>query len=381
VRISDHVVPIVIAAVVAVRAAVVPVGAEDPWLRAAPAYEWSFPRDHWAHPDARSEWWYFTGHLESEDEPGVRFGYQFTLFRVGVVPVAPALDSEWASRGLVMGHASISLLSEGEHRFSELLYRETPFLGGFAAHPERPLAWSRGPAGTDGRWELDWDGDGFAFRMSDEAKGFRFDLVTRPERPLVFQGPGGYSRKDDDSGSASLYYSFTRLNTSGTVTVDDRAWRVRGTTWMDKEFGSDQLGPGQVGWDWFSLRLDDGRDLMLYLLRGKDGGVDFGSGTVVSPGGGARHLAASEWSQVATGTWKSPATGAEYPARWRIVVPSEGLSIEVVPELADQENVSRLAGGLFYWEGAVRVLDGSGDEVGRGYVELTGYGEDNRPPL
>ena len=361
--------------------AVVAEDRDGEWLYAGPGYEWSFPRDHWAHREARSEWWYITGHLEAADDPAQRFAYQFTLFRVGIVPGKPDLDSAWASSGMIMGHAAVADITAGEHRFSELLHRETPFLGAYAAYPDRPLAWTRAPAGTDGRWELDWDGEGFAYRMVDAGQGFAYDLVTRPARPKVFQGPGGYSRKDDDSRSASLYYSFTRLETSGTVTLDGRSWRVRGTSWMDKEFGSDKLGPGQVGWDWFSLQLDDGRDLMLYVLRRADGGIDYASGTLVRADGTVRYLGREDWSLEAVSTWTSPATGAEYPSRWWVRAPSEGVEIEVVPEMPDQENVSRLAARLHYWEGAVRVLDRSGATLGRGFVELTGYGDDNRPPL
>jgi predicted secreted hydrolase len=148
---------------------------------------------------------------------------------------------------------------------------------------------------------------------------------------------------------------------------------------MDKEFGSSQLGERQVGWDWFSLQLADGRDLMLYVMRRADGTVDYARGTLVDGAGRPRYLEAAEWQVRATARWKSPASGAVYPAAWAVALPGEGLSLDVVPELADQENRSRLVRDLHYWEGAVRVLGPGGAPAGRGYVELVGYGTTRRP--
>jgi predicted secreted hydrolase len=365
--------------VVALVALAVAAGAGDEWLPARSDYPWSFPRDHWARPGYRTEWWYLTGHLATDETPARRFGYQFTLFRVGVSPRALPLASEWAVTDLVMGHAAVSDLGAGQHRFSEVLYRAMPLLGGFGVEPDPRLAWSRAPAGTDGRWTLDWNGEAFDLAMADNARGIALRLATRPLKPLVFQGPNGYSRKGGGGATAaSHYYSFTRLATHGTAEVGGRAHAVRGESWMDKEFGSSQLGEGQVGWDWFSLQLADGRELMLYLMRDRTGRVDFARGTVVAADGRARYLEAGEFSARATARWRSAASGADYPARWTVEVPSEGWRLEVVPELADQENRSELVRGLHYWEGAVAVRGPGGAPAGRGYVELVGYGSKAR---
>jgi len=349
------------------------------WEPARPDYGWAFPRDHWARPGYRTEWWYLTGHLATTGEPPRRFGYQFTLFRVGVRREPPELASGWAARNLVMGHAAVTDLSGRRHVFSELLYRETPLLGGFGRYPDARLAWSRAPAGTDGEWTLRWNGQGFDVSMADRARGIAYALVTRPRKPLVFQGPNGYSRNGGAATAASQYYSFTRLQTEGTLTLDGRAVPVRGESWMDKEFGSSQLGEGQVGWDWFSLQLADGRELMLYLLRDRTGRIDFAHGTLVSRAGEARYLAAADFAVRATRRWTSHASGAEYPAGWVIEVRSADLHLEVTPELDDQENRSELVRDLAYWEGAVTVRGPDGDSAGRGYVELTGYGTTRRP--
>ncbi len=351
------------------------------FLAADPRHRWSFPRDHRSHPGYRNEWWYFTGLLEAVDEPGRRFGYQLTFFRVGLVPGRPPLDSAWAASDAVMAHAAVTDLTAGRHRFFEILWRAMPLLGGFPAAPDPTLAWGRAPPGTDGEWTLRLDGDAFRLAAGDHARGVALALAARPGGPPVLEGPNGFSRKAAEPGYASLYCSYTRLATEGTLTVDGRTVRVRGTSWMDQEVGSSELAPRQVGWDWFSLRLADGRDLMLYVLRRAGGVEDWRNGTLVLPGGRARVLEAGEWSVRATGRWRSLASGVEYPAGWEVRVPGEGIAVRVLPELADQENRSRLAAGLSYWEGAVRVTDGDGRPAGEGYVELTGYGERNRPPI
>ena len=354
-----------------------PVAAND-WKQAQPDYAWSFPRDHWSHEGYKTEWWYFTGHLRAGD--GRRFGYQFTFFRVGVLPQAPDTESDWSARDLIMGHAAISDLDRNEHRFSEVIYRAVPLLGGFGTWPEPLIAWSRAPAGTSGKWRLSWNGSGFDFDARDDTQGMSFSLSTRPGKPLIFQGPNGYSRKTQSGTGASQYYSFTRLQTSGELSLDGQTWQVSGESWMDKEFFTSVLAPQQVGWDWFSLQLDDQREVMLFLLRHEDGGSDFASGTVVYPDGSTAYLDRKAFSIAGEAPWQSPHTDGVYPSRWRLSIPQEKLELEVMVEMADQENRSRLIDTLYYWEGAVRLLQ-NGTQVGKGYVELTGYGTSSRPAL
>ena len=241
--------------------------AQTGWTAAEPDYAWSFPRDHWAHPAYKTEWWYFTGIVTDTQDSTRRFGYQFTFFRVGLSPNTLPYHSAWATSSLIMGHASVSDLANGDHLFSEVLYRPNGLLGGFGAPGDSLIAWSRAPYGTDGRWTLAWNGSGFDFTMQDDANGVGFRFTTNSAKPMIYQGPNGYSRKGDGQTAASLYYSFTRLATEGVVVIGADTVAVSGESWMDKEFGSNQLGENQVGWDWFSLRLDDGRDVMLYLLR------------------------------------------------------------------------------------------------------------------
>jgi predicted secreted hydrolase len=350
------------------------------WSPADPHHVWSFPRDHWAHPDLRNEWWYFTGTVSPEGDPARRLGYQLTFFRVGLLPEPPPLDSAWATGAAVMAHAAVTDPATGAHVFSEVLWRATPLLGGFGAAPDPVLAWARAPAGTDARWSVALDGAAFRLAMRDDARGVALDLVLRPEKPVVLEGPNGYSRKAAAEGFASLYYSLTRLETEGTITVGGHAFRVRGESWMDKEAGSSQLAPAQVGWDWWSLRLADGRDLMLYVLRRKDGSADWRNATLVERDGRVRLLDGDAWSVEAVGSWTSPG-GTVYPSGWKISVPGEGIRVDVAPLVRGAENRSSLAGGLSYWEGPVRLTGAGGRPLGEGYVELTGYGEGARPPI
>ena len=356
-------------------------GAALDWKPARPDYAWSFPRDHWARTGYRTEWWYFTGHLQTRGETPRRFGYQFTFFRVGLQPASPPLNSAWTARDVIMGHAAVTDLTGKRHLFAEVLYRAMPLLGEFGDGTGPLIAWSRGPAGSSGRWSLHWNGEGFDLTASDESQDFVFRLTTRGTKGPVFQGPNGYSVKGGDDGAASQYYSYTRMATRGRVSIDGEGHEVEGVSWMDKEFGSNQLGARQIGWDWFSLQLDDGRDLMLYLLRDRRNRVDFAHGTLIFKDGRTRYLESGAWSVRATGAWTSPRNGARYPAGWEVALPGEGLKMTVTPEVPDSENVSRLLPGLAYWEGPVRIETAGGVRLGRGYVELTGYAERSRPAL
>jgi predicted secreted hydrolase len=373
------------ARVVALTLAVLAVGGAAPraeeWAPAGPGHVWSFPRDHHARREFRNEWWYFTGVVAAEGEPARRFGYQLTFFRAGLVRDPPRLDSALATGDAVMAHAAVTDLSAGSHVFSEVLWRAAPPLGGFGAEGDPVLAWARAPAGTAGRWTLRLVGDGaFALEMRDAAKRLALDLRVRAERPVLLQGPDGYSRKSAREGYGSLYYSYTRLATEGTLTAGGRTWRVSGTSWMDRELGSSQLAPEQGGWDWWSLRLDDGRDVTLYVLRRKDGSVDFRRGSVLGPDGKVTLLGPDGFTAEPTGRWESRATGARYPSGWRVRVPAAGLDVAIEPEVREAENASALLPGLSYWEGPVRVLAG-GKRVGEGYAELTGYVSGGRLPL
>jgi predicted secreted hydrolase len=279
-----------------------------------------------------------------------------------------------------MGHAAVADPDRGRHAFSEVLWRAVPLLGGFGAPGDSVLAWARAPAGTPGHWSLVLDGEAFVLAARDDRRGLRYDLRAVPAKPLVLHGDGGFSPKTAEGTAGSLYASATRLAVTGTVWREGAPVRVRGQAWLDREIFTSTRAADQTGWDWLSLQLDDGRDLMLYRLRGADGETDFALGTLVAPDGTSVTLAADAWTWAPGRTWTSSRTGADYPVAWRLRVPSAGLDLVLEAVMDAQENVSGRS-GVHYWEGAVRARTPGGGDAGRGFVELTGYGEGSRPPV
>jgi predicted secreted hydrolase len=208
---------------------------------------------------------------------------------------------------------------------------------------------------------------------------FAIDLALEQGKPVVLEGDRGLSRKGSEPGNASYYYSLTRMPTAGSIVVGGARYEVRGASWMDREWSTRALSGEQIGWDWFALRLDDGRDLMFFHLRRRDGKKDaFSSGTLVENDGTPRPLRADDVALEPRGSFASPRSRTTYPAGFRVLVPGFALDLQVIPELADQE----LDLTFRYWEGAVRIAGtGDGKPVqGTGYLELTGYGDEPRQP-
>ena len=334
------------------------------WATATEPREFSFPADHGAHDDFRIEWWYYTGNLVTEQ--GHRFGYQLTFFRTGVQR-DPENPSKWVVRDLYTGHFALSDLKGRRHRSAQQSRRAGVGMAGAAAG--RLEVWN-------GRWRAE-EQDG-KHRLTAEEDGFAIDLSLAPGKGIVLQGDNGLSQKGAAEGNASYYYSMPRMPTEGTVTVDGETFAVTGDSWMDHEFSTSFLEPGQRGWDWLSLQLDDGSELMLYQMRRSDGTADpYSSGTLVGPDGERTELAASDFQLTPGRTWRSPETGAEYPVEWRVEVEPLGLSLRVEAAFDAQEMATEATTGIAYWEGAVDVSGTRRDQAvtGRGYLELTGYTE------
>jgi predicted secreted hydrolase len=338
---------------------------------ATPGYVYEFPRDHGSHDDFRTEWWYYTGHLSTQD--GRRFGFQLTFFRRAVgTDQTNTLPSRWTIRHLYLAHFAVSDLEGKQFRYAEKISREG--LGKAGADTGRLHVW------TD-RWIAEAVKDeslNHRHRLSAEQDGIAVELTLEQLKPPVIHGYAGISRKGEKVGQASHYYSLTRLGTEGRLTIDGETFQVTGTSWMDHEFGSADLSEDLVGWDWFSLQLQDGNDIMIYRLRRADGSLDpASSGTVIYPDGRADSLSPADVNVVASEHWTSPVSGARYPAGWRVTLPRLQLSIQIVPLMPNQELATRRSTQVTYWEGAVRI---SGTAAGRavtgqGYVELTGYAE------
>jgi len=323
----------------------------------------SFPRDHGAHPEFKTEWWYWVGHLKSPDHQ--TFGYQLTFFRAAVRKPDPRARSAWSFHTAYFAHLALTDPQRGAFQFREQAGRGA--LGLAAAEAGRLKVW------VDS-WQAEQRGN--AMVLSAQAEDLGLELTLEPQKGPVLHGEGGFSRKAADSEAASYYYSLTRLKTQGKLTLAGKPLEVTGESWMDHEFFTGGLAPGQAGWDWFALQLDDGAEVMLYLLRRRDGKPDPASaGTLVDPRGQGRHLALSDFQVRATGSWTSPHTGGAYPAGWDIFLPGGGYRLTLTPTLADQEVRSRGPARLNYWEGQVQITgEKNGQPVtGKGYVELTGY--------
>jgi predicted secreted hydrolase len=335
------------------------------WKQAGAARQWAFPRDHGSHPEYRTEWWYFTGNLA--DNEGKRYGYQLTFFRYGLALNAKDPSNPWSVRNVYLAHFAITDVSGAGFHWRDRVSRKGPGLAGARTDvmDVHVLNWSARM--KDGRIIIAAAHDGMDLR-----------LELAPEKPPVLHGRQGLSRKGPLPGQASYYYSFTDLNTRGTLRAPgmNGPVAVKGRSWFDQEFGSNQLSPQQAGWDWFALHLSDGRDLMVYYLRKKDGTFEKeSSGTLVERDGASRNLALGDIETEVLSHWKSAKTAGRYPAAWRIRVPAAAIDVTVKPLVADQELVTTASTGITYWEGAV---DGKGTSRGKdvtaeGYVELTGY--------
>lgn len=343
---------------------VAPVAEATGFSRAERPRSFDFPADYGPHPDFQTEWWYYTGNLETAD--GRHFGYQLTFFRRALTAPAAREEraSDWATEQVYMAHLAFTDVAGKQHRAFERLSRGAGGLAGAESPPYHV-------------WLEDWrveqvgdDSDVIQMHAAQEDVAIDLQLIDR--KGPVLHGDQGYSRKGPEPGNASYYYSQTRLDTSGTVTVDEATFEVAGWSWMDHEFSTSALAAHQVGWDWFALQLDDGSELMVFQIRKADGSVDpFSSGTLVSPSGATRRLTLNDFEIEVESTWRSSRSGATYPSRWTVRVPGGDLVLAIEPYIADQElNVSYV-----YWEGAVRI---EGQRAGRpvtgeGYVEMTGY--------
>ena len=341
-------------------------------LRLAPAPELAFaratqrrafhlPDDHGPHYDYQTEWWYYTGNLKAKD--GHAFGFQLTFFRRGLAP-GPPPETGLATNQIHFAHFAITDVAAGRHRFAERFSRGALGLAGATGAPFR-------------LWLEDWSAeatkpDGSGVRLRARDRDLLLDLELEAAKPLVAHGDRGLSPKSDTAGNASYYIGYTRMRAKGRLGRSDAPAEAEGEAWFDHEWSTSALGPKAVGWDWWSLQLTDGRELMFFQIRREDATHEAASGgTLVQANGTTRRLGPDDVRVEGQGVWRSPETDARYPARWRLRVPTEGLDLVVEPLLAAQE----MRTSFTYWEGAVRVEGTSrGSPIGgQGYVELTGY--------
>lgn len=349
-----------------------------------------FPEDHDRHPGYRVEWWYYTGNVETE--AGRRFGFQLTFFRYQLAPSSdfiqqvkavdddhPTPDgtntaqksfqgvSAWRTNQLYFAHAAITDIKGKHYLHAEDVAREA--LG---------MAGVRHASDTTEIFLKDWSATirPHEHRLMAKTDDFSLDLMLKSLKMPVLHGDRGYTRKGASRQQASCYYSFTRLETTGTIALNGDLFKVTGFSWMDHEFSSAPLDRNAAGWDWFSLQMDDDTELMVYVIRMKDGTLNpASSATFVRADGRYDHFMQGDFDLDVLDTWKSPHSGGIYPARWRLSVRQLGLDLMITPGLEDQEMQSPKSTGITYWEGSAAARGTSQGKAvsARGYVELTGY--------
>ncbi|GAP10582.1 predicted secreted hydrolase [Bellilinea caldifistulae] len=341
---------------------------EGKFVRAEAPMVFEFPKDHGAHNDFQTEWWYYTGNLASET--GRRFGYQLTFFRRAIVPpdMRTGRPSEWGVEQVYLAHFGFTDVENDQFYASEKIGRGAAGLAQAIGEPAYQV------------WLDDWQvvqiGDN-QYEMKAKTDQVAIELELRNLKGEILQGDRGYSRKGEEAGNASYYISQTRLETRGEIRILNEQFEVSGLSWMDHEFSSSALGEDQVGWDWFALQLNNDMELMLFTLRKSDGSIDrFSSATLILPDGQTRQFTSDQFLVEVKDQWKSPKTGAVYPSAWSIRIPSVDLILDLRPLVSDQE----LVVSYIYWEGAVYAEGKIGEQIvsGYGYVELTGYGQSMR---
>jgi predicted secreted hydrolase len=317
-----------------------------------------FPEDYGSHPQFRTEWWYVTGWLATEG--GESLGFQITFFRT-----KPDIDARNPSRftpgQILVAHCALSDPKRGTLWQDQRIRRAA--LGLASAMQGDTHVWID-------RWSLERTAQTYIARIA--AEDFSFDLSLSETQPVLINGDEGVSRKGPQEGAASYYYSLPHMRVAGNVTRQRRASRVTGEAWLDHEWSSEYLDPQAVGWDWIGINLQDGGALMAFQIRGLDGKTRWAGGTIRSANGVSQILRPEDVEFHARRHWTSPRTGVIYPVEWTVRAGAKELRL--APLFDDQENDTRLSTGAIYWEGAVQAFD-KNSAVGRGYLELTGYGE------
>jgi predicted secreted hydrolase len=332
--------------------------AAPPYAAVTPGQRLVFPADHGSHPQFRTEWWYVTGWLTTEH--GEPLGFQVTFFRT-----KPDIDennpSAFAPHQLLIAHCAISDPKRGRLWQDQRIRRAG-------------MGLAEAATGDTHVWIDNWSlkRGTAAYTAKIDAEDFTVDLTLIETQALLLNGDSGVSRKGPSPSAASYYYSVPHLRVTGAVARQGSADRVAGEAWLDHEWSSEYLDSQAVGWDWIGIDLDDGAALMAFRIRGPQGEQRWAGGTLRGGDGQVQILQSADVEFHAGRHWTSPRTQIAYPVQWRVRAGSREFNLE--PLLDDQENDTRLSTGAIYWEGAVRAYE-QGRLIGRGYLELTGYGE------
>jgi predicted secreted hydrolase len=325
----------------------------------------AFPRDFGAHPAYHTEWWYFTGALQSGQGPTARhWGFQITFFR-SRVDVAQGSTSAFAVKNLIMAHAALTDLKEGKLHHEQRLARTGFGLAG-AAEDDTQVKLRD--------WTLQRQGSPEQSRYDTHVATQDFSLSLRLDQtqPLILQGQAGYSRKGPQAEQATHYYSHPQLAVKGQLQWQGQSLAVSGKAWMDHEWGEALLAPDVVGWDWIGMNLLDGSALTAFRLRRQDGSTVWAGGSHRAPGQPARAFAPTEVLFKPGRLWQSPATAARYPVEWQVQTPVGIFQVQAQLDAQELDRQPKSVGNI-YWEGLSQLLDAQGHIVGQGYLEMTGY--------
>lgn len=336
------------------------------FAKAVDPINFNFPTDHGPHEKFKTEWWYFTGNLTTATNK--KFGYQFTIFRTSIIPDSLTTHSNWRSNQIYMGHFAVTDITNDKFYFNEKFSRNGNNLAG-AVIDNYFHVWLED-------WEIKQTGDSVYYdlpklKINAKMENAKINIFLKAKKPKILQGDNGLSQKGSEIGNASYYYSYTRLETKGTITLNNSEYEVNGNSWMDREWSTSALGTDQVGWDWFALQLNDNTELMYYQMRKIDGTADnFSKGVIVDSLGNKISFGKEDIILKVNDYWTSP-LGTKYPSGWLLEIPKRNLSLTIKPALKNQF----MDVAVKYWEGSVEVsgLKNGENIFGRGYVELTGY--------
>ncbi|HEX5421047.1 MAG TPA: lipocalin-like domain-containing protein, partial [Gammaproteobacteria bacterium] len=299
------------------------VGGGDPkgFARALAPRPFEFPADYGSHPTFRTEWWYFTGNVF--DSAGRHYGFELTFFRYALAPAPPESASRWATNQVWMAHFAVTDTQGGRLLAEQRLSRGALGLAGAQASPFRV-------------WVEDWSAaaEDQGFHLHARGDQASLDLHLDPLTPPIANGDRGLDRKGPEPGNASYYYSVPKLAVSGTIAAGDKPDSVHGFAWIDREWSTSALSKGDVGWDWFALQLADGREIMFYRLRRRNGSASpFSGGSLIDAGGQRLSLDESDVQLEPLEYWTSNKSGARYPVAWRVSIPKQALTLTVRPYL------------------------------------------------
>ena len=339
--------------------------ADEDFSKAVEKRKFIFPDDHGPHPDFRTEWWYFTGNLTSDDNR--KFGYQFTIFRTALSKQKSERSSAWNSNQIYMAHFAVTDIDGNKFYFDERFSRDGNNLAGAQINPFKVWVEDWQIIQTESRTTVELPTISIKAKTDKAEINFTLEAV----KPFVLQGDEGLSQKGNQPGNASYYYSYTRLKTDGKIILAGKKFSVSGFSWMDREWSTSALSEDQKGWDWFALQLDDNTEIMYYQMRKIDGTPDiFSKGVWVDQSGQSQLIKKDDVVLEVTDYWESP-TREKYPSGWNLQIPSKEIDLKITPAVKNQ----LMDVAVRYWEGSVKI-EGKKNRNrvnGRGYVELTGY--------